>query len=133
MSTMTISERDLARIEACCATASPAPWDPIEFSEDGRLRRGIQNGGGVGWIGDIVHQEDAAFIAQARTDLPALVAAVREAKEALEPLEALHRAMAEVEARHGHLADSDPVWSFNDVKLLRGDLRRAARVLEGKG
>jgi hypothetical protein len=79
-----ITEADLTRIEAYCAAATPGPWNT-----DGVGVWYEVVGGGRGY--DIADCEqdggilpvNPEFIAQARTDLPALVAYVRELREAL--------------------------------------------------
>ena len=89
-----ITDEDLARMEAYCAAATPGPWvwerrvsDISVFQPDagGDLPLTVvflEDTETAGYAVD----EDMAFIAQARTDLPALVAEVRELRQALNDL-----------------------------------------------
>jgi hypothetical protein len=92
-----MTEAELAAIEERCGRARPAPWvwyHPAEYPDDIRLGWGgkhprggylarlthshsRQFSGGAGGAHDDPRDEDAAFIAHAREDVPALVAELR--------------------------------------------------------
>jgi hypothetical protein len=84
-----VTPEELDAIEARAREARPGPWgfelavDPI--ANDHPWVQLIAPGGEV-IAGDIPHEEterDFAFIAHARTDIPALIAEVRRLREAL--------------------------------------------------
>ena len=62
---------DLDGIEARCDKATPAPW--VNFDPNAVLGVDAPEGGVVAWT---YHRGNTNFIAHARTDVPALVAAV---------------------------------------------------------
>jgi hypothetical protein len=68
-----MTEQELQAIEALAAAATPGPWTVVD--ED-YLKPTIIGGDNVG-DGYVIRSADAAFIAAARTDVPALVAEVR--------------------------------------------------------
>ena len=65
-------------------------------------------------------------------DIPALLAHIGELEAALGPFAALEAAITEAESHHGALGFEDAVWTFKGVKLLRGNLRRAAELVPPK-
>jgi hypothetical protein len=75
-----LSEQQLAEIAARAGAATPGPW----CTDDWEIYRGSEPGAGAEWIGETCRAvgrsvEDcanAAFIAAARTDVPALLAEV---------------------------------------------------------
>jgi hypothetical protein len=81
---------DLDAIEARAQAASPGPWETVRHdltlyvvSESHEL-----NPISLGYVGNRP-EPDAEFIAHARTDVPALLALVREQQDKLEKVEAL--------------------------------------------
>jgi hypothetical protein len=73
---MMAKDLDLGAIEARAAAATPGPWEAKRDGEGGSLVR-MPDGDSARVTG----VDDAIFIANARTDVPALVAAVRERDE----------------------------------------------------
>jgi hypothetical protein len=116
------TERDLARILAYCEAATPGPWERgVEGPSGSQTRFVFKEGEYIAhchtkFPGIPAAKRNAAFIAQARADLPALVAYVREARAALAGVGELHY------AAHGMLTDFD--------KCQHPICRRAARILE---
>lgn len=65
---------DLDRIEAYCAAATEGPWERGDWHVWAKDHAGSHEVCGMGgWE----HRHDGEFIANARTDLPAMVAALR--------------------------------------------------------
>jgi hypothetical protein len=85
---------DLARIEARAASATPGPWTTEQFLPEDRPYPEATNIAGdrkgVYWqVATNLWCADAEFIAHAREDVPALIAALRDARAALARVEAL--------------------------------------------
>lgn len=90
------ADLDLDAIEARCDAATPGPWRDDETDNNGQ--RLIFGDNADDWIALLPHQcvesirverdRDAAFIAHAREDLPALVAEVRRVRPRHARLEA---------------------------------------------
>lgn len=73
---------DLTRIESYCAAATPGPWIFSDQS-DGLLIADVDGDvapvfAGSGLLGNAEADENLRFASQARTDLPACVARIRE-------------------------------------------------------
>ena len=98
-----LTEEQLLEIEARCNAATPGPWDSctaICGSGDSAIIAPIHGRSCVLALvcaevdeqgKDVVRSmRDAAFIAAARTDVPALVAEVRRLSEAISELEVLY-------------------------------------------
>lgn len=98
----TITPARLAEIEARAAAATPGPWNFYHRSGGDRPAAGIDERSGLGWEWDedppynappepmrgvLALGADAAFIAHAREDVPALCAALREAWAEIERLQ----------------------------------------------
>lgn len=66
---------DLGAIEARAAAAAPGPWRPVRCGIWSDTLTVVSDCADAGWTWCRAHQ---AFIAHARTDIPALVARVRE-------------------------------------------------------
>jgi hypothetical protein len=90
-----MTEQQLAEIEARATAATAGPWctDAWEIYQGTEYVPGISE-----WIGETCRgattpeqdRADAAFVAAARADVPALVAAVRRLRAELEPYEVLN-------------------------------------------
>lgn len=76
-----MTDDELKQIEARANAATPGPWVDVGY---GRIAVGDETGKSVHWWDwDCVEhgaqdQADGTFIAHARTDIPSLIAAVRE-------------------------------------------------------
>lgn len=86
-----MSGEEFAAIEARANAATPGPWAGYEDETSGERYLGLFYDGGnvqpiTEWTGD---QEDAEFIAHARTDIPRLLAAVRERDNTIARVRAL--------------------------------------------
>lgn len=66
----------LAEIKARADAATPGPWEYSECASEIWSESGDTVISGVDWGGCAISASDADFIAQARTDIPALVAEV---------------------------------------------------------
>lgn len=116
-----MSELDLDTIRARCEAATPGPWDPAEALA-ALFARGTL--------------EDAAFVAHAREDVPALLARVDELEATVAQAGAAIAGIgrerdalrAAVEKAHGYLE----VWA-NSPDDLRGNIARALAVLGKDG
>lgn len=112
---MTMTDDDLARIEALCEAATPGPWT-VDKKEDTEpngwthrwhwIREVAYDGPSYNYnIDGFARREDADFIAESRTAVPALVAEVRR----------LRAELAEANAMLDWIAD-------NGIEIvLRGD------------
>ena len=79
---------DLEAIKARCEAATPGPWAVAniapgwaEDENDWCVVPGVVESCGSDMCGPVVRSADAAFIASARTDVPALVAEVERLRE----------------------------------------------------
>lgn len=118
-----MTDDELAAIEARCKKATPGPWNPPSNYDHERhpnvlLRRSIARdvlvlvnpryGRHLQHIPDEAFEQagaDAAFIAAARSDIPALLAEVRRLREIVAPferLEAYRRSRATPGYDHEH-------------------------------
>jgi hypothetical protein len=72
-----MTPQDLDRLDELAAKATPGPWEALELSMPGEalLRMGAEQSFSTRQVQ--VRDADAAFIAAARTAIPALVAEVR--------------------------------------------------------
>lgn len=91
-----MTDAELAEIEARCAAATEGPWE-YDYTEvhqayavDQSCRtivgRETINRGYESFDNLVLRSQDAAFIASARTDVPKLTAALRQAHEALKKI-----------------------------------------------
>lgn len=94
-------EREAAALDRC-ERATPGPWrsrvgvdPPMVFGSEGRVA--VVDG----WIGE----DDAAFIADARTDLPDAIAELRKLRAVVEAYRELVAATDESDATHINLDD----------------------------
>ena len=73
---------DLDAIEARANAATRGSWSAFHWDDEPSFDRGwaVTSDAGDDWVADYLRAEDVAFIAHARTDVPALVAALREAR-----------------------------------------------------
>lgn len=79
-----LTDADLDRIEAEANAATPGPWMTTPDYEDPVIYVEADIDGGMFICGmDSYREDDAHFIASARTNVPALVAEVRRLKRAL--------------------------------------------------
>lgn len=87
-----ISEDELLAIEKRCEAATPGPWDAYwetGFENSNPVIQFVKKGGGEYKMGDSIfhgHRSkrcDAIFTANARTDVPLLIANLREAQAEL--------------------------------------------------
>ena len=68
-----MTEKEIKAIEARALAATPGPWSPCDSGETGEP---VNDNFAISWEGE---RADVVFIAAARTDVPALIAALREA------------------------------------------------------
>ena len=112
------TEADLARWEALADQATPGPWTARHRDSSNPTQDPARDGEHLGWHldplavpdrGQIVRGADAAFLAESRTAVPALVAEVRRLRQVLEiaalacedhGARALARAIREAEREH---------------------------------
>lgn len=73
-----LTEERLQEIEA---RANAATWGPWEALSDGTVMADSEEGPLGVFVADVNKLTDAEFVADARTDIPALIAALREARE----------------------------------------------------
>lgn len=107
---------DLDAIEARANAATPGPWT-VSRSSDHPGERHIDAGLGAGvYVAMDVGADDAAFIANARTDIPALVARVRE----LEAAERELNAVCANERGEGEGPSEGWTWDGNSCAWLHG-------------
>lgn len=95
---MTITDEELARIEALCDAATPGPWiECVETSRDGLFQfSGIVSDAAREHIaGSVNTAGDSAFIAESRAAVPALVAEVRRLRAELAEAQAAIKAAME--------------------------------------
>ena len=128
-----MTEQELEAISARAAAATPGPWlmeyadgadsidlfgsEPIVFvttpDDDAEFC--------IGKVHYVTHQtqHDGQFIADARTDVPALVAALREAQSTIARVAAIHRPYGIYEeCGHDHEPDEPGVTEVDDVGLV---------------
>lgn len=112
-----LTDEQRAEIQAREAAATEGPWGVVEdgesltrwvSSEDGTLDIGF------GYVGNRT-QDDAAFVARARTDVPALLA---------------HLAAEERESAHQR---AERIRKVEELDLLRSALAEITRVLDSRG
>ena len=86
------TEADLARWEALADQATPGPWTARHRDSSNPTQDPARDGEHLGWHldplavpdrGQIVRGADAAFLAESRTAVPALVAEVRRLRDVL--------------------------------------------------
>jgi len=85
-----VTDEQLSAIEQRAAAATPGPWASASDSETGALPIicGVTQYGEVQYlIDDVATLRDAAFIAHAREDVPALCAEVRRLRDLVAELE----------------------------------------------
>lgn len=86
-----ISDRELARLQDLTDNASPLPWEVEEYDRYDGYAVYIDDGGiGTAYVAQDIGQglsegkHDAAFIAEARTAVPELIADVKELRARIE-------------------------------------------------
>ena len=88
---ITMDDAAIERLLAVCGAATPAPWDA---RDDGDGDGSVFNLDGVRIVYASAH--DAAFIAEARTALPAALKALREARALLRDVDVWQRDVQEL-------------------------------------
>lgn len=117
---MTITPDLLARWKDLAAKATAGPWD----DDQGGVQRPDKDEL-LEWDGDgpcSMNQDDAAFIAEARTAVPALIAEVESLQREYEQLAPLLGKAITLSEENGRLA--------TEVERLRAELANAQRVIE---
>ena len=122
-----MTEQELEAISARAEAATPGPWHK-EYADgaDDRPQVWVTTTDGdaefsVGPVHYVTHQtqHDGQFIADARTDVPALVAALREAQSTIARVAAIHRPYGIYEeCGHDHEPDEPGVTEVDDVGLV---------------
>jgi hypothetical protein len=106
-----VTEDDLQAIEARANAAMPGPWHLAITRDDDPDRANIE--AGPIDVADDAQNDDAVFIASARTDVPALVAEVRRlraiAEIALRPEIVYDDHVQEIARKHGSKATDDAI------------------------
>lgn len=87
-----MTEDELARIDACVSKATQGPWFDSWLLRGGRGDNTIDAGrvNGIA-VARVVAEEDRAFIASAREDVPRLLAEVRRLRAKIESNAEWHR------------------------------------------
>jgi hypothetical protein len=108
-----VTDEKTKRLRALCEAATPGPWTHDYDGEQGYAVRGPSDGQTV----CIGYEEDAAFIAAARTALP----------EVIDELERLRARILELEGLVSHTACTIDIW--NSVGADGGDSDEMEQVL----
>lgn len=126
---MTIPDTELEAIEARCKAATPGPWGfATEAKRHAVVCAEIKP---PTFVGLILHDRpnkdaDAAFISGARTDLPKLLAAYRELRDALQGVMDL---IDDGKLVRDISKDGEPNWAMSQLCIVRA-LADAARALK---
>jgi hypothetical protein len=133
---------DLDAIEARAAAATPGPWTT---SSEWSVRTGARDDELVACVQYKDHGRDAAFIAAARTDVPALVAECRALRAVADAARTLrerrrewHVAIQRADAADKRAMDADRQWdarqaalrAWEDAAQAEGAMRRAGDALD---
>ena len=113
----------LNEIEARANAATEGPWeasmDRVEHTGDSQYAVAY----------DVAREEDAEFIAHARTDLPRLLAAVRAVEAVHEPIDALNVRINRIQKVCTGCGTDDGNWQVWPCPTIRA----ITEALEGEG
>jgi hypothetical protein len=123
---MTITDQ-LAAIEARAQAATEGPWEFAYYGSGGGLPEGCEVTNGKGALDLGTSKADAEFIAHARTDVPALLAMVREQQARLDKAAVLDAAEEDRRIRQEGSPRALLAYATVDVD----DLRVALTATEG--
>lgn len=138
---MTIPDTELEAIEARCKAATPGPWEPnvwmgsysCDWTATGPiLEPDVDEVSEPGGPTEKQAQRDADFISNARTDLPKLIAAYRELRDALEisappTPEEWHKVCDE---RDAFRADKERLDWLAELSSVVGYVRHAGELIK---
>lgn len=128
METKMETRMDLDAIEARCRAATPYPLDVTRYAGGGAL---VDLAWGGASVATFVRAADADLFVEARTDLPTLVARVRELEAERDALASSLRLLVAEEGQTNHLHDRPGQWdddgrpchrchAFDDARRLLG-------------
>ncbi len=132
--TSPIPESELAEIAARAAKATPGPWAvgrPANSEREAPSIQTVENSGDKWWIASLAEarpriDEDADFIAAARTDVPRLLAEVKRQAERVRTLEGIALdAIGLALKPEEDFTEADSEWAHEQRAVLLEPLRAA--------
>ena len=126
-----MADLNLDAIEARANAATRGSWSAFHWDDEPSFDRGwaVTSDAGDDWVADYLRAEDVAFIAHARTDVPALVAEVRRLRERTEAhAVTIQQAVSVERQRDEARAEAQRATAWHMEAL--DDLARAVRALD---